>query len=80
MDIGVQRTNSLWFRKQRDNTKVSKRSCRRRILASPCSGVVEEIYWVGGEPLMYDIHWRAMDRLAEDNNLHKVHLRYNSNL
>ena len=48
--------------------------------AAICSGVVEEIYWVGGEPLMYDIHWRAMDRLAEDNNLRKVHLRYNSNL
>jgi hypothetical protein len=45
-----------------------------------CSGVVEELYWVGGEPLMYDIHWRAMDRLAEDDNLKKVHLRYNSNL
>ena len=45
-----------------------------------CSGVVEEIYWVGGEPLMYDIHWRAMDRLAQDNNLRNVHLRYNSNL
>ena len=45
-----------------------------------CRGIVEEIYWVGGEPLMYDIHWRSMDRLSEDNNLHKVHLRYNSNL
>jgi hypothetical protein len=44
------------------------------------SGTVEEIYWVGGEPLMYDIHWKSMDRLSEDNNLHKVHLRYNSNL
>ena len=29
---------------------------------------------------MYDIHWQSMDRLSEDNNLHKVHLRYNSNL
>jgi len=45
-----------------------------------CRGIVEEIYWVGGEPLMYEIHWRAMDRLAEDGNLGKVHLRYNSNL
>ena len=45
-----------------------------------CSGTVEELYWVGGEPLMYDIHWRAMDRLATDKNLQKVHLRYNSNL
>ena len=44
------------------------------------SGTVEEIYWVGGEPLMYDIHWKSMDRLAEDDNLRKVHLRYNSNL
>jgi len=45
-----------------------------------CRGIVEEIYWVGGEPLMYDIHWQSMDRLAQDDNLKKVHLRYNSNL
>jgi hypothetical protein len=45
-----------------------------------CSGTVEELYWVGGEPLMYDIHWKAMDRLSEDDNLKHVHLRYNSNL
>jgi len=45
-----------------------------------CRGIVEEIYWVGGEPLMYEIHWRAMDQLAKDDNLKKVHLRYNSNL
>ena len=45
-----------------------------------CSGTVEELYWVGGEPLMYDIHWRAMDRLAQDDTLKLVHLRYNSNL
>jgi hypothetical protein len=45
-----------------------------------CRGIVEEIYWVGGEPLMYDIHWNSMARLAEDDNLKKVHLRYNSNL
>ena len=47
---------------------------------SICRGIVEEIYWVGGEPLMYDIHWRAMNRLADDDNLKHVHLRYNSNL
>ena len=44
------------------------------------SGTVEELYWVGGEPLMYDIHWKSMDRLQADDNLKKVHLRYNSNL
>jgi len=30
--------------------------------------------------LMYDIHWKSMARLAEDDNLKNVHLRYNSNL
>ena len=60
--------------------RFQKEVVEEEFWAAICSGVVEEIYWVGGEPLMYDIHWRAMDRLAEDNNLRKVHLRYNSNL
>ena len=60
--------------------KFQKEVVEEEFWQATCSGVVEEIYWVGGEPLMYDIHWRAMDRLATDNNLHKVHLRYNSNL
>lgn len=60
--------------------KFQKEVVEEEFWAAICSGVVEEIYWVGGEPLMYDIHWRAMDRLAEDGNLSKVHLRYNSNL
>ncbi len=60
--------------------RFQKEVVEEEFWAAICSGVVEEIYWVGGEPLMYDIHWRAMDRLAQDNNLRKVHLRYNSNL
>ncbi len=60
--------------------RFQKEVVEEEFWAAICSGVVEEIYWVGGEPLMYDIHWRVMDRLAEDNNLRKVHLRYNSNL
>ena len=60
--------------------RFQKEVVEEEFWAAICSGVVEEIYWVGGEPLMYDIHWRAMDRLAQDDNLKKVHLRYNSNL
>jgi hypothetical protein len=26
---------------------------------------VEEVYWVGGEPLMYEQHWRYMQRIIE---------------
>jgi hypothetical protein len=60
--------------------KFQKEVVEEEFWEAICRGIVEEIYWVGGEPLMYDIHWRAMDRLSEDGNLGKVHLRYNSNL
>lgn len=41
---------------------------------------IEEIYWVGGEPLMYQIHWDIMKYLVEHNQAHKVVVRYNTNL
>jgi hypothetical protein len=41
---------------------------------------VEEIYWVGGEPLMYEQHWRYMQRIIELGDGPKVYARYNTNL
>ena len=41
---------------------------------------VEEIYWVGGEPLMYEQHWRYMKRIIELNDGQKLYARYNTNL
>jgi hypothetical protein len=41
---------------------------------------VEEIYWVGGEPLMYEQHWRYMRRIVELNDGERVYARYNTNL
>ena len=41
---------------------------------------VEEIYWVGGEPLMYEQHWRYMKRIVELNDGSRVYARYNTNL
>ena len=41
---------------------------------------VEEIYWVGGEPLMYEQHWRYMKRIVELGDGPKVYARYNTNL
>ena len=41
---------------------------------------VEEIYWVGGEPLMYEQHWRYMKRIVELGDGQQVYARYNSNL
>ena len=41
---------------------------------------VEEVYWVGGEPLMYEQHWRYMKRIIELGDGDKVYARYNTNL
>ena len=41
---------------------------------------VEEIYWVGGEPLMYEQHWRYMRRIVELGDGGRVYARYNTNL
>jgi hypothetical protein len=41
---------------------------------------VEEVYWVGGEPLMYEQHWRYMKRIVELGDGQRVYARYNSNL
>ena len=41
---------------------------------------VEEVYWVGGEPLMYEQHWRYMQRIVELGDGKNVYARYNTNL
>jgi hypothetical protein len=41
---------------------------------------VEEVYWVGGEPLMYEQHWRYMQRIIELGDGPRVYARYNTNL
>ena len=41
---------------------------------------VREIYWVGGEPLLYDEHWEFMNRIVELGYADQVRVRYNTNL
>ena len=41
---------------------------------------VEEVYWVGGEPLMYEQHWKYMLRIIELGDGRNVYSRYNTNL
>ena len=41
---------------------------------------IEEIYWVGGEPLMYEQHWRYMRRIIELGDAPNLYARYNTNL
>lgn len=41
---------------------------------------IEEIYWVGGEPLMWERHWTIMNQLVETGKSKDVVIRYNTNL
>ena len=41
---------------------------------------IKEIYWCGGEPLMWDMHWNAMKRIIELGFAKEVYVRYNTNL
>jgi len=41
---------------------------------------IEEVYWVGGEPLMFAQHWRYMKRIIELGDGGQVYARYNTNL
>jgi len=41
---------------------------------------VEEIYWVGGEPLMMEEHWNFMKQIVDQGDGSNVYARYNTNL
>lgn len=41
---------------------------------------IEEIYWVGGEPLMWERHWTIVKQLVDTDQAKNVTLRYNTNL
>ena len=41
---------------------------------------ITEFYWCGGEPLMWKIHWTAMQRVLDLGYADKVLARYNSNM
>ena len=41
---------------------------------------VKEFYWCGGEPLMWKIHWTAMQRVIDLGYANEVYARYNSNM
>jgi hypothetical protein len=41
---------------------------------------VEEIYWVGGEPLMMEEHWDFMKQIVANGDGGNIYARYNTNL
>lgn len=54
--------------------------CEEELWAAVKNNTIEEIYWVGGEPLMYQIHWDVMQYLVKSGHSKNVTVRYNTNL
>ena len=71
-----------WMRKDsRDAiTQFQDSQVEAEFSAAVESHSVEEVYWVGGEPLMYEQHWHYMPRIIELGDGNKLYARYNTNL
>ena len=52
----------------------------KEFLESVENKTVREFYWCGGEPLMWKIHWTAMQRVIDLGYANEVFARYNSNM
>jgi hypothetical protein len=61
-------------------TKFQDQQIEQEFAEAVEQGRVEEVYWVGGEPLMYEQHWRYMRRIIELGHGKNVYARYNTNL
>jgi hypothetical protein len=61
-------------------TKFQDSQVEQEFSAAVENHQVEEVYWVGGEPLMYEQHWRYMQRIVELGDGPNVYARYNTNL
>jgi hypothetical protein len=61
-------------------TKFQDQQIEQEFADAVEQGRVEEVYWVGGEPLMYEQHWRYMQRIIELGYGNRVYARYNTNL
>ena len=71
-----------WMRKdvRDDITRFQDSQIESEFSAAVEQHRVEEIYWVGGEPLMYEQHWRYMQRIVELGDGPRIYARYNTNL
>lgn len=73
---------NTWMRPEvkREITRFQDEQIEREFAEAVEQHRVEEIYWVGGEPLMYEQHWRYMQRIVELGDGPRVYARYNTNL
>lgn len=72
----------LWMRPEvkQEIVRFQKDVARKEFQDALEKGEVEEIYWVGGEPLVWPEHWQSMQMLVERKMADQVFCRYNTNL
>jgi hypothetical protein len=71
-----------WLREPNYSRARDRQSAgaEQELLDSIASGSLREIYWAGGEPLLMDFHWKAMQAVVKAGLAHQVFVRYNTNL
>ena len=65
---------------RRKITNFQKEVLEEELQAAVDQDVIEEIYWVGGEPLMWERHWTIMNQLKDSPWKKEITIRYNTNL
>ena len=75
-------TKNLWGRKdiKEQLKKFHDQQVVKEFTEAVENKTVKEFYWCGGEPLMWKIHWTAMQRVVELGFADQVYARYNSNM
>ena len=80
--VSLENPKNNWLRQ--DNRQLIKEFVSDTVVPEFMSAVeaksIREIYWVGGEPLLYPQHWSAMNRIVELDYADQVRVRYNTNL
>jgi hypothetical protein len=61
-------------------SRFQKDVTERELQTAADLGLIEELYWVGGEPVLWEIHWRIMQQLVREKKANRVFARYNTNL
>lgn len=80
--VDLSNPKNNWMRNdiRADIAQFQASQVEREFAAAVEEHSVEEVYWVGGEPLMYEQHWRYMKRIVELGDGPKLYARYNTNL
>ena len=75
-------TKNLWGRKdiKEQLKQFHDQQVVKEFMEAVENKTVKEFYWCGGEPLMWKIHWEAMQRVIDLGYSDSVLARYNSNM